>query len=326
MSSKRAGLIWADAQGEQVLHVITTATGVGAIETAIAAQSNAGLVECWEGLLEDFTPTPSAATYPSARSVAILLFRDGLGSTARLYVPAPVAGLFNAAGDTVDPTAAAGIIAAAVGNLRAGSGNTVTQFTGGYLSKAPTRAVETTDVAAFVNPMTSTGDIIISTSNTGNAGRLGIGSAGQVLEVVSGLPAWVPAPVGIPLTTLTGYLTSNVTMTSANTFYDGPSVTLSAGKWWLVGSVVISAGITSGQATAKLWDGTTAVSSGITDYGANGDITMGLSGIVTVTGTPTWKISVAEAAVSSSTIQATPRSNNTGLTNTASYLLATLIG
>jgi hypothetical protein len=94
----------------------------------------------------------------------------------------------------------------------------------------------------------------------------------------------------------------------------------------LVGSVVINAGITSGQATAKLWDGSAAVSSGIIDYGVNGDITMGLSGIVTVTGTPTWKISVAEVAVSGSTIQATPRSNNTGLTNTASYLLATLIG
>jgi hypothetical protein len=320
MSSKRAGLVWIDAQGEQVLHVITTATGVGAIEAALAAQSNAGVVECWEGLLEEFSPTPTAAVYPSARSTAILLFRDDVGSTARLYVPAPVSSLFNSAGDTVSPTAAAGIISAAIGNLRAGSGNTVTAFTGGYLSKAPTRAVETTDVAAFVNPMTSTGDIIISTSNTGNAGRLAIGSSGQVLEVVSGLPAWAPAPIGLPLNVLKAAMGADASIGSTNTFVDGPSVTLSTGTWMLFGSVLVASAITSGAVTAKLWDGTTVESTALADYGNNGDVYLYVAGKVTVSGTPTWKVSVAANAVSTTAIKAAARINGAG--NNASYLLA----
>jgi len=326
MASKRAGLVWVDAQGEQVLHVITTATGVGPIETALAAVSNAGVVECWEGSLEDFNPTPTAAVYPSARSTAILLFRDDVGSTARLYVPAPVSSLFNSAGDTVSPAAAASIISAAIGNLRAGSGNTVTAFAGGYLSKAPTRAVETTDVTAFINPMTSTGDIIISEDNTGSAGRLGVGGAGTILGVSAGKPAWVPEPVGIPLSTTITYLTSQVSMTSANTFYDGPSITIGAGDWFIFGSILMESNGANGIITVKLWDGTTIVSTGGANWGVSGDACVTLGGFVHPTGSTTYKISAAAAAVNASKIDPTPRANNTGATNTASYLAAMKIG
>lgn len=326
MPSKRAGLIWADAQGEQVLHVITTATGVGAIESALAAQSNAGVVECWEGTLEAFSPSPVASTYPSSRSVAILLFRDDVGSTARLYVPAPVSALFNSAGDTVDPTAAAGIIAAAIGNLRAGSGNVVTQFTGGYLSKAPTRAVETTDVVAFVNPMTALGDMIYSVDGAGSAGRLAIGTTGEILGVSAGIPAWVPEPVGLPITTATNYLTAAVSMVAANTFYDGPSLTLAAGDWFLTGLLTLESNGPLGPITVKLWDGTTVTSTASANWGVSGDAAIPVSGIVHPTGSTTYKISAAAAAVISSKIDATPRQNNTGATNTASWLLAMKIG
>src|ERR1035437_8859905 len=41
-----------------------------------------------------------------------------------------------------------------------------------------------------INPMTTTGDIIYE-SATGVASRLGIGSTGQVLTVVAGIPSWV---------------------------------------------------------------------------------------------------------------------------------------
>jgi len=313
-----------DAQGEQVLHVITTATGIGAIETALTAVSNAGVVECWEGTLENFNPAPTASVYPSARSTAILLFRDDVGSTARLYVPAPVASLFNSAGDTVDPTAAAGIISAAIGNLRAGSGNTVTTFTGGYLSKAPTRAVETTDVVQFVNPMTSTGDLIYSTDNAGSAGRLGIGGAGTILGVSAGVPAWVPEPVGIPLTTAVNYLSSDVTMASPNVFYDGPSLSLAAGDWFISGALTLTSLLAGGGNTLKLWDGSTVTSSAFADIAANGDTHMAISGVVHPTGTTTYKLSVACNAVSSSAIKAAARINGAG--NNASYMVALKIG
>lgn len=322
--SKRAGLIWKDAQGEQVLHVITTATGVSSLQTALAAKSNAGVVEEWEGDLNASSPSISPSTYPSVRSVAILLFEDNVGSTARLYIPAPVSSIFNSAGDTVDPAQVTAITSAAIGNLRAGSGNAVTIFKGGFLSKAPTRAVETTDVTAFVNPMTTKGDMIYALDNTGSAGRLAIGGSGTILGVSAGVPTWIPEPIGLPLTTVTDYLTGDVSMASTNTFYDGPSVSLGAGTWLLMGNVTINSLLTSGAVTAKLWDGTTVSSSAIEDYGVNGDDCIPLSAVVSPSTTTTYKISCAANAVSSTLIKAQARLNSAG--NTASYLLAVKIG
>lgn len=312
-----------DAQGEQVLNVINTSTGVGAIESALAAQSNAGVVECWEGTLEQFTPTPVVTTYPTVRVNAVLIFQDDIGSTARLYVPAPLDTLFNHAGDTVDPTAAAGIISAALGNLVAGSGNTVTVFKGGYLTKAPVKALESTDVVQMINPFTSKGELIYSTDTAGDYAALPIGSSGQVLAVSAGLPVWSSVS-GVGFTTSTIYLSADVSMASANTFYDGPALSLAAGTWLLLGQVCINSALASGAITAKLWDGTTVTSSAIDDYNVNGDMTIPLSGIVTPSTTTTYKISAAANAVSSTAIKAAARLNAAG--NTASYLLALKIG
>jgi hypothetical protein len=45
--------------------------------------------------------------------------------------------------------------------------------------------------AGLTNPMTTTGDIIYSSDNSGTPERLGIGNEGATLEVVSGIPSWV---------------------------------------------------------------------------------------------------------------------------------------
>jgi hypothetical protein len=71
----------------------------------------------------------------------------------------------------------------------------------------------TTASGAFnaLNPMTTIGDIIYE-SGTSTASRLGIGSTGQVLTVVSGIPAWATPAASSPLTTkgdLYGYNTAN---------------------------------------------------------------------------------------------------------------------
>jgi len=63
----------------------------------------------------------------------------------------------------------------------------------------------------MTNPMTTTGDMIYSSSGSTPA-RLGIGSTSQILTVVSGIPAWA-APV-IP--TLQQILTSGGTITSSH--------------------------------------------------------------------------------------------------------------
>jgi hypothetical protein len=73
------------------------------------------------------------------------------------------------------------------------------------------------DTTGMVNPMTTTGDTIYSSSGSTPA-RLGIGTAGQVLQVNSGAtaPEWATAssggmtPIGTP-TTLSGSTTVSIT-------------------------------------------------------------------------------------------------------------------
>ena len=59
------------------------------------------------------------------------------------------------------------------------------------------------DDAGFTNPMTTTGDIIYSSSGS-TAARLGIGTTGQVLNVAAGVPAWTT-----PSTPTTSYTLIN---------------------------------------------------------------------------------------------------------------------
>ncbi len=70
------------------------------------------------------------------------------------------------------------------------------------------------------NPMTTQGDIIYSSSGTGTASRLGIGTAGQVLTVNSGAtaPSWQPIPTSTGdyiLSSCTAAASGAITGTSA---------------------------------------------------------------------------------------------------------------
>lgn len=56
----------------------------------------------------------------------------------------------------------------------------------------------------FINPMTTTGDMIYSSDNLGTPARRGIGSSGQVLTVSGGIPIWTtPAGTGLTIGTTT---------------------------------------------------------------------------------------------------------------------------
>lgn len=68
------------------------------------------------------------------------------------------------------------------------------------------------DAAGMTNPMTTTGDIIYSSSGSTPA-RLGIGTTGQVLNVAAGVPAWTTPATGggmtlLATTTLSGGTTT----------------------------------------------------------------------------------------------------------------------
>lgn len=76
------------------------------------------------------------------------------------------------------------------------------------------------DTTGMVNPMTTTGDTIYSSSGSTPA-RLGIGTTGQVLTVAGGVPSWASPASGGGFTSLaTGTLSgSTVTISSISSSY-----------------------------------------------------------------------------------------------------------
>lgn len=68
------------------------------------------------------------------------------------------------------------------------------------------------DTTGMVNPMTTTGDTIYSSSGTTPA-RLGIGSSGQVLTVSGGIPSWATPSSGGGMTLLSTTTLSGATTT-----------------------------------------------------------------------------------------------------------------
>jgi hypothetical protein len=91
------------------------------------------------------------------------------------------------------------------------------------------------DTTGMVNPMTTTGDTIYSSSGSTPA-RLGIGTTGQVLTVAGGVPSWA-TPSGGGVTSASARVADAQTTTSTS-FTDlstaGPAVTLTTGTKALV--------------------------------------------------------------------------------------------
>jgi hypothetical protein len=72
--------------------------------------------------------------------------------------------------------------------------STVTTTELGYVSGV-TSSIQTQLGTKLTNPLTTTGDLIYSSSGS-TGSRLGIGSSGQVLTVVGGVPTWSSGPGG----------------------------------------------------------------------------------------------------------------------------------
>ena len=124
-------------------------------------------------------------------------------------------------------------------------------------------------------------------------------------------------------------LAGNVTMTNANQFYDGASVSLAAGTWLIEAVITVqSPNTTAMRVTAKLWNGTTVEQSSEATIpsmgsGIKGVLNIKLVGIVTLAGTETWKISAA-ATAASFIILAAAQDNGAG--NNATSIRAARIG
>lgn len=123
----------------------------------------------------------------------------------------------------------------------------------------------------------------------------------------------------LALTSQAAALSSNVTLTNASTYYDGPSLSLAAGTWLVTGAVTIGGAAAGTAYTAKLWDGTTVAASGSqTAYGTNNQA-ISVSAIVTLGGATILKISATASATGASMIA------DAGAGNTASHLRAVRI-
>lgn len=119
----------------------------------------------------------------------------------------------------------------------------------------------------LANPMTTTGDMIYSSDNSGTASRLGVGSTDQGLVVYNGLPTWhdLPAP-------------------SMQTLASGSSATYSLGYYFnLSASVSLTAGwtytVTGGSFTCTVEYTTSSVA--YVYMGCTGDPTVSTSGTLT---------------------------------------------
>lgn len=125
--------------------------------------------------------------------------------------------------------------------------------------------------------------------------------------------------------TMSSYLTGNVTMVSANTFYTAVSLTPPVGTWQIDGKACVNIiASTSDAVTARLTDGTTPVDAdeiSITTGPSVPDLSVRCRAIVTTDGSKTYSLQVCTLHVNN-VILATVRNNNTNLTNLATSLIA----
>lgn len=139
------------------------------------------------------------------------------------------------------------------------------------------------------------------------------------------IPTPTAAGAGFTVTAVTVFLTGDVTMTNANTFYDGPTTAtlVSGAKYAVSGHINLLAGGTSSNFTCKIWDGTTAYASGEqrpVGTTINSLVEVSFPAFAySVANTNALKISCADGNTGS-TIQATVTHNTTGLTNLASWI------
>jgi len=115
------------------------------------------------------------------------------------------------------------------------------------------------DTTGMVNPMTTTGDTIYSSSGSTPA-RLGIGTTGQVLTVAGGVPSWATASSGSMTQLATGSLTAgSVTISSIDQTYRSLRLVLVGASTSSTGGVAVRI---NGITTNSYYNGSMNGSSG----------------------------------------------------------------
>ena len=100
----------------------------------------------------------------------------------------------------------------------------------------------------------------------------------------------VPAGGGGSLTTQTSYLGSDATWSNDSAWHDGPTITLAAGTWLLTGFITGRTAGGSNGMSVKLWDGTTAFSSGLMAVIESDEGSITLAAVVTPSTSTTYRM------------------------------------
>lgn len=125
-----------------------------------------------------------------------------------------------------------------------------------------------------------------------------------------------------PLVASSSFATANLTMATANTFYNGASLALGSGVYLITAQVqVASPSNTAQRVTAKLSDGTTVITAGeaaavAQGTGLTGYVFLPMSGVLSLATAGTARIDVASTAANS-VILATPGDNGAGTPTSA---------
>jgi hypothetical protein len=131
MADTSAAIIWVDAAGKTRLTTLRGSASLATVEGDLLAKSNAAIARWWEGASTIPGGAATAAIYPSTKDAAELVFSTPTGTTVTVTLPAPIASIFLADGETVDPVAIATLITDCLAVLTDGSGTAVTAYVGG---------------------------------------------------------------------------------------------------------------------------------------------------------------------------------------------------
>ncbi len=148
-------------------------------------------------------------------------------------------------------------------------------------------------------------------------GEYSIGNIARFTYSSSGTGQWIAHNTVRP-TVLANSLSTDVSLSSTASFFDGPAVAQgTAGTWLAMGTITLSNPFTSTQFSCKLWDGTTVIDSGYSGTtGSSGHTTVSLSGVIT-SPAGNIKISARDDFSGSGKIQANPSGNSKDSTITA---------
>lgn len=154
------------------------------------------------------------------------------------------------------------------------------------------------------------------------------GTTGQVLSKTGAADyaaGWVDPAAGGSITYSMSTLDADVNIAVAGTWYSGPTLTLPAGTWLIVGAANYLKNATgTGTATARLWDGTAAHASASMYHPSAAGVTMELTlppTVVVLAGSTTLSLDLQSNSAGVSTFfRASTFTNGQG--NNASKLVA----